>query len=88
MTEKQHVVSTRHQNQDFIAKLENKYRDLEINSPKYQTGALSDIMNMTLKLNRTGDQSKKLKLTTNSSSTNGLRKDSTGKSGTKTKSRI
>lgn len=41
---------------------------------------------MTLKLNRTGDQGKKLKLTTNCSSTSGLRKDSTGK--TKVKSRI
>lgn len=47
--------STRHQNQDFIAKLENKYKDLEVNSPKYQSGALSDIMNMTLKLNRASD---------------------------------
>jgi hypothetical protein len=47
---------------------------------------LSEIMNMTLKLNRTGDQGKKLKLTANCSSTSGLRKDSTGK--TKVKSRI
>lgn len=55
-------MSTRHRNPDFLSKLENEvprrqesfvYRPvpekapLELNSPKYQTQMLSDIMNLT-----------------------------------------
>ena len=77
LTEKNGVLSTRHRNPDFLQKLENEaprrqesfvYRvvpekaHLELNSPKYQTQMLSDIMNLTKSSTEQNEKMKKLRV--------------------------
>jgi hypothetical protein len=77
LTEKSGIMSTRHRNPDFLTKLENEaprrqesfvYRampekaQLELNSPKYQTQMLSDIMNLTKTHSEQNDKMKKLRV--------------------------
>lgn len=77
LTEKSGVMSTRHRNPDFLSKLENEaprrqesfvYRaapekaHFELNSPKYQTQMLSDIMNLTKTNTEQNEKMKKLRV--------------------------